>query len=87
MTKLLYTAGELADKIRKPDIFETINYHLKEMVSERLVTTIIPLSDFSNIDIMNAKKSLEDNGFKVVIMKDPNHSELMHSIILALPKK
>ncbi len=86
MTDLLYTAKELSDKIKKPDIIYFINIYLKEMENERLITTIIPLSDYSNHDILDAKKLLENNGFKVVLMKDPNHNELMHSLIIALPK-
>lgn len=86
MTELLYNAKSLSEIIKKPNIITFINRFLTEMAKERYISISVPLSDFGKNDIISAKKLLEENGFKVVLMKDPDYSELFHSMIIAIPK-
>ncbi len=86
MTDLLYNAKIMREHIKTLNIISRINSALHSMVENGDFTTIIKLTDYSKNEIISAKSKLEENGFKVALLKDPVYTELFLSMILTIPK-
>lgn len=86
MTELLYNAKIMREHIKALSIISRINSALQSMAENGDFTTIIKLTDYSKNEIISAKSKLEENGFKVVLLKDLDYNNLFLSMIITIPK-